>query len=203
MPVPAPPRKRTQRTFGSPALRSRLLSGGPGSLHLPGPGVGPARGAPAPRADPGVLRGAQTGLVPGPSSGRQKHAGTRQQPGGTARPRAQRLSVRPAAGAPDPVFILLTITKAIYLFHLERDLAPVTSLEGSLAFLPPATPGMCVPCLPSPGCLWCVPTWAPVSLFGSLDLRFPGGSALSSERSEYLGGHGSTAVAAPVSPCCD
>lgn len=52
--------------------------------------------------------------------------------------RSQRQPPLPAP--PDPVFILLTIRKAIYLFHLERDLVVVTSLERSLAFLPPAAP---------------------------------------------------------------
>lgn len=183
MPVTAPPWKKTQKgPPGRPALSSRLLSGCPGEPPPAGSHGGACKRRPAPRAGPGVLRGAQTGLVPGPSSGRQKHTGTRQQPGGTGRPGHTRLSFSPAAGAPDPVFILLTVTEAVYLFHLERDLAPVTSPEGALAFLPPATPGLPVPRLPSPGCLRCVPTWAQVSLFGSLGLQFPGGSALSSER---------------------
>lgn len=93
----------------------------------------------------------------------------------------------PAAGALYPVFILLTITKAIYLFHLEQKFCfGHFSLACSVASLPPA---------PSPGCvcLTCRPPWAlPVArlyvgtgtrvcLFGSLDLQFPGGSAPSSQ----------------------
>lgn len=52
----------------------------------------------------------------------------------------------PAASAPSPVFILLTITKAIYLFHLERK-PRFSHLSGVFCCLSPicCVPGMCVP----------------------------------------------------------
>lgn len=139
-------------------------------------------GALAPRADP---RGAKRCLDERPCLGdaaqdvRNTPWTPRQTPE-LGRPQAHEhpASVL-AASAPSPVFILLTITKAIYLFHLERDLVLVTSLECSVAFIPPATPRhVCAsPVVLAGSCLWCVHTWAQVSLF---DLQFPGGSALRS-----------------------
>ena len=77
-----------------------------------------------------------------------------------------------------PVFILLTITKAIYLFHLERTpCSGHLSLECSVAFLPPAPPwGVCAsPGLFAGSCLSCVPTWAQGCLcLGPLTYSFQG-----------------------------
>lgn len=175
MPVTAPPWKKTQKgPPGRPALSSRLLSGCPGEPPPAGSHGGACKRRPGTESRPRGAKRCSDRARAGEQAQDVRNTPGRGSTGGTGRPRAHRLSLSPAARAPDPVFILLTVTEAIYLFHLERDLAPVTSPEGALAFLPPATPGLRVPRVPSPGCLSCVPTWAQVSLFGSLGLQFPG-----------------------------
>lgn len=71
---------------------------------------------------------------------------------------------RPRLSAPRyPVFILFTMTKAIYLFHLERKPGFISlSPECSVALLPPAPPwDVCASPVPLVGLwLWCVLTWA-------------------------------------------
>ena len=114
---------------------------------------------------------------------------------------------------PYPVFILLTVTKAIYLFHLERTLCSGHfSLECSVAFLPPA-PSWVV-CLTWPF-HWVMFVMCPHAgtggpLCGSLDLQFPGGSAPECPsgplkghltcNNECLGDLSARAVAAPCVP---
>lgn len=113
-------------------------------------------------------------------------------------------SPRPAA--PSPVFILLTITKAIYLFHLERDLVPVTSPECSVASASPAhvcltRPPWAVSGVSPRGhsCLCVGPLTHSVSwgICSELPSR-PLGEL--QPRGESLGTRGYTAVAAPTTP---
>lgn len=108
---------------------------------------------------------------------------------------------------PSPVFILLTITKAIYLFHLERDLVLVTSLECPVAFIPPAPPQhVCLTCRPRcvvsgvsapghrclcltysfQGALLCVPEWAPQGTLASHVVGVSQGSRLHGCESSHV-----------------
>lgn len=137
---------------GSPTLSSQLLSGcrrPPAGSH----GGGPAGGAPAPRADPG---GAKRCLDEGWRPGQQGHAvaDKAQDVRNSARTPRQKPNLdlaqaheHPAsvpAGAPCTLYLFfLTITKAIYLFHLERK--PCFSHLSLLLFFQLPLPGMCVP----------------------------------------------------------
>lgn len=102
-------------------------------------------------------------------SGHQKlphgHPGRSQDfPQAHEHPASPRLSALPRY----PVFILLTITKAIYLFHLERKPCFILlSLGCSVALPLPAPPGdMCASPAPLIGlCLWYVLTWAQWCLY--------------------------------------
>lgn len=180
----SPSLEKTQKgPPGRPALSSRLLSRCPGEPPPAESHGGACKRRPGTESRPrGAKRGSDRARAGDQAQDVRNTPGRGSSQEGPAAHGHTRLSFGPAAGARNPVFILLTVTEAIYLFHLERDLAPVASPEGALAFLPPATPGLRVPRLPSPGGLQCVPTWARVSLFRSLGLQFPGGSALSSQR---------------------
>ena len=83
---------------------------------------------------------------------------------------------------PNPVFILLTVTKAIYLFHLERTLCSGHfSLECSVAFFHLTLPGMCVPHWPLRWVMFvmCPHVGTGGPLCGPLSLQFPGALLLS------------------------
>lgn len=116
---------------------------------------------------PGMLRGAQTrGSASGDEA--QDVRDTPWPPRQNPEPDRPQAHEHPAsvlaASAPSPVFILLTITEAIYLFHLESDLVVVTPLECSVAFAPPATPQhACASPVLAGLRLCCVLTLAPVS----------------------------------------
>lgn len=148
--------------------------------HLPGPM--------APRADPG---GAKRCLDEGrcPPSGaaapdeaqdvRSSPWPPRQKPNRDLPQAREHPALVLAVGAPVPcIYSFITITKAIYLFHLERTpCSGHLSLECSVAFLPPAPPwDVCAsPGLFAGSCLSCVPTWAQGCLcLGPLTYSFQG-----------------------------
>lgn len=118
-----------------------------------------------------------------PSSGRQKRTRTPRQQPEVDLPQAHEHSASVvAAGAAGPCIYSLNNNKSHLFIPFRKGSCSVTSLMCSFAFLPHSTPWhVCAsPVLLAGLCLWCVPTWAQVSLFGSLDLPFPGGSAPSS-----------------------
>lgn len=126
-----------------------------GGLHLPGPRVGAGQGRPSTKSrSQGCEEVLRQGVVP-----RDQAQDVRNAPGhrdGNQKWRSHghmSTHICPSCPCPGPCIYSLNNNEAIYLFHLERDLVPVTSLECSLAFLPPAPPGTCVPRLSSLGCV--------------------------------------------------
>lgn len=112
-------------------------------------------------------------------SGRQELTADTEAGAQTEPPQAHTSALRrPRLSAPRyPVFILFTMTKAIYLFHLERKPGFFPSLRSVLLLcLHLPLPGMCAP---HPSLSWAVVVACPhvgtrVSLCGSPDLQFPG-----------------------------
>lgn len=193
MPAPAPLGERTGRASRMPGTALGVAWAASTCQRRPGPESRP-RGAQ--RCSDRARAGHQAQDVrntPGCGGGSQEGPPA---PGTEARHQSR-------GRCPGPCIYSLTNNESHLFIPCRGGPGSGHLLEGSLAFLPPAPPGMRVPRLSSSGRLWCVPAWAQVSLSGSLDLQLPGGSALSSARPEHLGGPGSSAMAAPVSPCRD